>query len=436
MGSISVVQAAGDCVASEARVAVLEAQANRCQVALDAITQGVAFFDQEQRLTLANRRYAAIYRLSPDQLRPGATLREIVELRAAAGTCPMAVDDYLAYVTTISAKREDHDWSATLRDGRTIRVHYHPMSDGGWVASHEDITESRERLLLIDERFSLQSLIDAVPDTLWVKDTQSRFVIANRATALRLCRATPRELIGKSDLEFLPRELAEKYRADERDIIETGDPMIDREEYVPTLDGGKAWAATTKVPLRDQHGEVVGVICVQRDITRRRLADAFRDGQAEILTMIAACAPAQGVLEELVHLLESQSSGSVASIMLLTDDARQALTESTIRRAIIGRRTDLLEGPLRKAICAGEVVIVPDIGADRSWVDRWAFFSACELRACWAIPISSRAGKPLGVLAIFASSAREPSDEEITLMQAGGQLAALAVEREDAKTAA
>ena len=131
-------------------------------------------------------------------------MREIIELRAAAGACPIAVDDYLAYVGSINSKREDRDWSITLEDGRAISVHYRPMADGGWISTHEDVTDRREKRLLIEERVSLQSLIDVVPDNLWVKDVESRFVVANRATALRMGRASPQELIGKSDLELCP----------------------------------------------------------------------------------------------------------------------------------------------------------------------------------------------------------------------------------------
>jgi len=130
-----VIQGSQDCAVLEVRVAALEAQAERYQAALDAISQGVAFFDRERRLILANRRYAEIYRLSPDRLPPGATLREITELRFAVGTCPMAVDDYVAYVTAIAEKREDRDWSVSLSDGRTIRVRFRPSPDGGWVAT-------------------------------------------------------------------------------------------------------------------------------------------------------------------------------------------------------------------------------------------------------------------------------------------------------------
>ena len=139
------------------------------------------------------------------------------------------------------------------------------------------------------------------------------------------------------------------------------------------------------------------------------------------------------VLEALVHLVESQSTGIVVSIIPLVGGAGRWRQAATSLHAIEERRADLLAGPLFDAVRHGEFNVVPDIAADQSWVDHWAFFSALDLRACWATPISSRAGKPIGVLAIFARAAREPCEAEIELMQIAAQLAAIAAEREDAK---
>ncbi len=96
-----------------------------------------------------------------------------------------------------------------------------------------------------DERISLQALIDWLPDNLWVKDVESRFVISNKVTATRMGLAEPAALIGKSDLELLPREIAQKFYADEQKIIRSGQPMIDMEEYVFDGAGGKTWISTT-----------------------------------------------------------------------------------------------------------------------------------------------------------------------------------------------
>ncbi len=429
------VREASSTAALEARIATLEAQNRRYQATLDAISQGVAFFDREQRLITGNRRYAEIYRLTPDQIPSTTTLREIIELRAAAGACPIAVEDYLAYVGSIDSKREDRDWSITLEDGRAISVHYRPMPDGGWISTHEDVTDRRERRLLIEERVSLQSLIDVVPDNLWVKDVESRFVVANRATALRMGRASPQGLIGKSDLELCPWETAQKYLADEREVIETGRPMIDSEEYVLAPDGGKIWVATTKAPLRNERGDVVGVIGVSRDITRRRLADALREGQAEILQMIVGGAPVEIVLEELVHLVESQSNGVVVAIIPLDDKGRKLRRSVTSLPTIEAESAQLLAGPLGETLRRSDFVIVPDIASDPAWAEPLERIGALGLRACWSTPVVSQGGEPLGVLAAFARAAREPNEAEIKLAQVAAQLAALAIERDRVKAA-
>jgi len=417
----------------EARVAELETKLQRYQKAFDAISQGVAFFDHEQRLIMGNRRYAEIYRLTPDQIPPTTTLREITERRAAVGACPMAVDDYIAYVASINAKREDRDWSIRLDDGRSINVRYRPMADGGWISIHEDATDLREKRLLIEERISQQSLIDVVPDNLWVKDVESRFVVANRATALRMGHASPQELIGKSDLELCPWETAQKYLADEREVIESGRPMIDSEEYVLAPDGAKVWIATTKAPLRNERGEVVGIIGVSRDVTRRRLADALREGQAEILQMIVGGASAEIVLEELVHLVESQSNGTVVAIVPLADKGRKLRRSVTSLAEIEVQSGQLLAGPLGETVRRGDLVIVPDIASDPAWAEQRERIGALGLRACWSTPIMSQGGEPLGVLAVFAHSAREPKEAEIKLAQVAAQLAAIAIGRSSAK---
>ena len=121
-------------------------------------------------------------------------------------------------------------WTAELPDGRTVQIRRQPVSGGGWIATHEDITELKAVRAAANERLSLQALIDRLPDNLWVKDVNSRFVIANQVTAERIGVAGPADLIGKTDFEVLPTELAQKFYDDEQQIVRTGQPMIDMEE--------------------------------------------------------------------------------------------------------------------------------------------------------------------------------------------------------------
>lgn len=121
-------------------VATLEAQVLRHETAIEHVSQGVCFFDNEQRLILCNRRYAEIYHLAAEQVIPGVPLREIVVHRVAVGTCAMPTDDYIQWCTSINSTPGSKVWSAELEDGRTIRICHQPMPDGGWVATHEDVT--------------------------------------------------------------------------------------------------------------------------------------------------------------------------------------------------------------------------------------------------------------------------------------------------------
>ena len=178
---------------------------------------------------------------------------EVAEFRAAAGTLPVETDDGLAYSAWCSAvisSARPNNWTVALKNGRTIKVHKHPMPDGGWISTHEDITGVQDCNAAANTRLSLQTLIDWVPDNLWVKDNKSRFVIANKATALRMGFKDPEDLIGKTDLELCPPDIAREYFADERRVIETGQPMIDKQEYAAL--NQNTCLSTTKVPMRDE----------------------------------------------------------------------------------------------------------------------------------------------------------------------------------------
>ena len=125
---------------------LLEQQAEnlRFDTAINNISQGLCFFDGQQRLIVCNARYAELYRLTPEMVRPGTTLREIVDHRFAIGTCPnMTPEQYLDWRRTIAVSETPSDTVATLQDGRILAIHHQPMPDGGWVATHEDITERR-----------------------------------------------------------------------------------------------------------------------------------------------------------------------------------------------------------------------------------------------------------------------------------------------------
>jgi PAS domain S-box-containing protein len=305
--SRAVIQSQGIIVREQtAVIAGLEAQSARYETAIENVAQGVSLFDAEGRLIRCNRRFTEMYGLAPHDAQSGATVREIAERQFDGGSSPHAVDDYVELCNSVSEDARPKAVCARLANGRNVEIHVQPMPAGGWVSTHNDVTELHERSAIVAERISLQRLIDLVPDNLWVKDAASRFVIANNATARQIGLHASGDLIGKTDLELHPADAARKYLADERRIVETGRPLIDFEEYVIDPSGRKVWMSSTKVPLRGDSGQVVGLIGISRDITARKLAESLRDGQAQILEMIATSAPLADVLARLTHLVESQ----------------------------------------------------------------------------------------------------------------------------------
>lgn len=141
----------------------------------------------------------------------------------------------------------------------------------GSVAIGRDITE-RKRMeeALANERVILRTLIDNLPDNIFVKDVESRIIISNIAHAHLLRAKTPDDIVGKTDFDIFPRELAASYYKDEQAVMRSGRSLLNREERTIDPGGKTRWLLTTKVPLRDDHGKVVGVAGINRDITERK----------------------------------------------------------------------------------------------------------------------------------------------------------------------
>ena len=121
----------------------LKAQNLRFNAAVNNMTQALLMFDGSQRLVICNDRYMRMYGVSAEVLKPGCTVRELLEHRKETGTFSGDVDEYVQTLLASIAQGTTHGRLVELPDGRTISVLNHPMADGGWVATHEDITERR-----------------------------------------------------------------------------------------------------------------------------------------------------------------------------------------------------------------------------------------------------------------------------------------------------
>ena len=157
----------------------------------------------------------------------------------------------------------------------------------GTCGISRDITDrKRAEETIARERQLLRTLIDRLPETFYIKDLDSRFLVANEALAKQLGKDTPSQVLGLSDADFFPAGLAAEFRAEEMKIF-AGESFINRENTMVSPDGRERTVLTTKLPYRDSEGRICGLVGIGRDITERKQAEeALRMNQERLLRVI------------------------------------------------------------------------------------------------------------------------------------------------------
>jgi PAS domain S-box-containing protein len=139
----------------------------------------------------------------------------------------------------------------------------------------QDITDQKlAEEKLAHEHNLLDTLIHNLPEYIYVKDTNARFLLVNKAVARHLGAATVEEVVGKTDFDYSPRELAEQYTAHDAHLLRTGQSLINHEELIfDHLTDGFRWIITNKIPLRDSQNKIIGLVGMGLDITGRKLTE-------------------------------------------------------------------------------------------------------------------------------------------------------------------
>ena len=133
---------------------------------------------------------------------------------------------------------------------------------------------------LNQERDRLKTLMNHLPDVIFIKDTSGKFLMANPALVKLYGAKSPEEMIGKKDEDFVPKSVADQFAQDDRQVMDSGVPLVDREESNVDTDGNPLWMLTSKIPLYDSEGELIGLVGIGRNITRQKLAEQQARRQA------------------------------------------------------------------------------------------------------------------------------------------------------------
>ena len=255
----------------------------------------IAMFDRDMRYIVHSRRFVADYQL-PDQDLTGRLHYEVFP------EIPERIKDIHRRCLAGNIERAEEE-PFPRADGRLDYVHWemHPWYEetgkvGGLILFSEVVTErvtAREELAarhrdmveiareLEESHTMLELIIESAPVRVFWKDIQSRYLGCNSLFARDTGFDNPGEIVGKLDEEFVWKENAQAFRQEEREIIETGVPIVNQVKAQAAPGGGTMWVNVSVAPLKDADGRVIGTMGIYEDITERRLAvEALRESEA------------------------------------------------------------------------------------------------------------------------------------------------------------
>ncbi len=298
---------------------------------------------------------------------------------------------------------------------------------------------------LREERQLLRTLIDTLPDHIYVKDTEHHFLINNAAHIRSLGKTQPEEVIGKSDMELYPRELASIYLADEQQVFETGMPLSKAEEpVIHQATGEQLYFMVTKVPLRDQNGVITGLVGISRNVTslkhtqqeleRLLVAERRQRLMAETLREVTLALAGQthptAVLDEILLQVERLIPYTAANIMLLEGNVLKLARSRGFEKFEHDDKFNQLALPLTRfgmeaaALKTRQSIVISDIRQEPGWIP---LQETPWIRSHLMVPIC-RGDYTLGVLQLDSDTPNAFTYADVELLEPLSSAAAIALD--------
>jgi PAS domain S-box-containing protein len=148
----------------------------------------------------------------------------------------------------------------------------------GTIGITRDITQHRQtEEQLYNERIFMRTVLNNLPDAIYAKDLEYKKTFANKKDIENLGCKSEEEVIGKTDFDFFSNEVASSFFADDQSVIQSGEPILNREEYYINENGEEKWLLTSKLPLYSENKNIIGLVGIGHDITARRRSEKIRE---------------------------------------------------------------------------------------------------------------------------------------------------------------
>lgn len=308
------------------------AHANQLSRALtDAVGEGLIGVDMWHRVVFANPRAQMLLGIDEADIM-GKNLDDIVHAVTGDGnflsdtSCPP-----WAMVAEGKTFQAD-DWSFSKHGGSRfpVNVVIAPVFDNafitGAVMSFQDITaRKRVESALARAEQQQRAFLDNLPEMAWFKDRNSHYLMVNEATS-KACGFAPEEMVGMTDLDLWPEEIARTYRADDLDVMKNGKQKRVEEPF-EGKDGKRIWIETIKSPIFDENGQVIGTVGTARDVTQRKLdEEALKNHVSELARMNAE-------LDEFTYIASHDLQEPLRKLLAFSDWLRRDLGDALPPRA-------------------------------------------------------------------------------------------------------